>query len=345
MSTSTAAFEDQFDLAAPAGGEILAVANALTARVAHDPSLGEIAIVARTADGEMRSIGSGIGPVRAAVSVAVAGGHDRLWAGVQGTETVEMPIRALPEVIRTAATAIGFTHAHVGCIQDDGIAAIAVWFGTDDQVASSAQRAEAMSLLAAATERQREFIDAREQARRDSAPEVAEDATDDGQGIRRFDPDDPDLDAHTGLATVDRFTAALEDYESDEATLVVVDLDAFDDVIAQYGDDTGNAVVREVADRLVRTCRRDDLIARLDTTSFAVLLYDASRSVGLQVAKRLLDTIAEPLAFSDGPESVTATIALAHQFGLVDTEELLESADLAVASGKRAGSNRLVIAS
>lgn len=345
MSTSTAVFEDQFELAAPAGGEILAVANALSARIAHDSSQGEIAIVARTADGELRTVGSGIGPVRAAVSVAVAGGHERLWAGVQGTETVEMPIHALPEVIRTAAVAIGFTHAHVGCIQDDGIAAVAVWFATDGRVSTSAQRSEAMRLLAAAVERQREFLDDRERARLESAPDADDEVADDALGIRHFDPDDPDLDAHTGLATVDRFTAALEDYESDEATLVVVDLDAFDDVVARYGDDAGNAVVREVADRLVRTCRRDDLIARLDATSFAVLLNDASRSVGLQVAKRLLDTIAEPLPFPDGPDSVTATIALAHQFGLVDTEELLESADLAVASGKRAGSNRLVIAS
>jgi hypothetical protein len=42
---------------------------------------------------------------------------------------------------------------------------------------------------------------------------------------------------------------------------------------------------------------------------------------------------------------VTATVALSHQFGLVDMEELFESADSAVASGKRSGHGRLVIAS
>lgn len=344
MSSTFAAFEDQFDLAAPAGGEVLAVANALCARAAHDPSLGELTVVARDANGELRTVGSALGPVRAAVSVAVAGGHDRLWSGAQGTDTVEMPIHAMPEVIRTAAAPAGVTHAHVGCVQDEGLAAVVVWFAVDGATASPTERAEAMRLLALAVERQRQHFDARDEARRLAAPAPVE-TTDDGSGPRTFDPDDPDLDRVTGLATRDRFDSALEEYESDEATLVVVDLDDFESVEAQHGREVSETVLREIADRLMAACRRSDLIARLGATSFAVLLHDSSRSTGLQVAKRLLEIIAEPLPFTNGPEAVTATIALAHQFGLVDTEELIESADMAVASGKRAGSNRLVIAS
>jgi diguanylate cyclase (GGDEF)-like protein len=218
---------------------------------------------------------------------------------------------------------------------------VAVWFEIDGRVASPDERRATMQLLSAAAERQRAFFATRaaEQAA------TATPSTDESTTVRTFDPNDPTIDGVTGLATAADFESAVENYDSDEATLVVVDLDDFSPMADEYGEDITNAVLREIADRLVSSCRRDDLIARIGPDTFAVLFADATRSVGLHVAKRLLDTIALPLPVAGGPEFVTATVALAHQFGLVDMEELLESADEAVASGKRAGHGRLVIAS
>ena len=331
-------------LSAPAGGEIVAVANAATARADHDPRLGQLVIVARTADGSHRAIGGGgIGPLRAAVSVVVAAGNYRLWAGTSGTTTVERPVRSLPEIVRSAAEASDILVAHVGCIQDDSVAAVAVWFEVDGNVASVTERNSTMELLAAAAAQQSEFFALRSARAAAEAAALAEAApTTSG---RTYDADDPNLDSTTGLATRQQFEDAMEAYDSDEATLVVVDLDGFAEVAETYGETITNAVLHEIADRLVTTCRRDDLIARLGPDTFAVLFSEAPRSVGLHIAKRLLETIALPLPIAGGPEVVTATVALAHQFGLVDMDELLESADGAVASGKRSGTGRLVIAS
>jgi diguanylate cyclase (GGDEF)-like protein len=327
---------------APPGGEIVAVAHAATDRADRDPTIGELVIVARTADGGHRAVSGGhVGPLRAAVSVAVAAGNDRMWRDVTGTETVECAVRSMPEIVRTAAEASDVLTAHVGCIDDGTVAAVAVWFERAGNSSTSSDRRTTMELLAGAAERHRSFFAARaaEEARR--APAAGPDDT----AGRRFDPDDPSIDRVTGLAIAADFEAALEEYDHDEATLLVVDLDGFAAVAAEYGDRVADGVLREIADRLVAACRREDLIARLGPDTFAVLLADATRSVGLHVAKRLLDTIAEPLAIAGGPESVTATVALAHQFGLVDMDELRESAEDAVASGKRAGAGRLVIAS
>ncbi len=338
--------EDQItpstDSTTPLGGEIVAVANAATARAEHDESVGELVIVARTSTRTLQAMGgTGSGPLRAAVSVAVAAGNTRLWDGAPAGGTVEHPVRALPEIIRTTAEASGVSAAHVGFVEDDSVAAVAVWFEIDGRVTSPTERQETMELLAVAAERQREHFAARAAVAAEAAP-ADDDTTDDG---RHFDPGDPNLDATTGLATRVRFEDALEHYESDEATLVVVDLDGFARVPEQYGEDVADAVLLEIADRLVSSCRGDDLIARIGVDTFAVLFADAPRSVGLHVAKRLLDTIALPLSVENGPEAVTATVALAHQFGLVDMEELMESADDAVASGKRSGSGKLVVAS
>lgn len=329
------------DLDAPQGGEIVAVANAATAAADHDPEHGDLVIVARTARGEYRAVGAQGGPLRAAVSVAVASGSDRLWADAAGTATVELPVRALPEIVRSAAEARRVSSVHVGAIVDETVAAVAVWFGIDGKATSTTSRSETMELLATAAERQREFF-AAERARQDAERPVLDPVD---PNVRVFDPSDPNLDGITGLATRERFETAMEDYDSDEATLVVVDLDGFAKVAAEFGETIADAILRETADRLVSSCRRDDLIARIGPDTFAILFADAPRSVGLQVAKRLLDTIALPLPVAGGPEHVTATIALAHQFGLVDMDELLESADDAVASGKRSGTGRLVIAS
>ena len=300
-------------------------------------------IVARTGSGSLRAVGGdGAGPLRAAVSVAVAAGNARLWEGAHDAETVERTVRTLPEIIRTTAEAAGVHVAHVGAVEDESIAAVAVWFEVDNQVSSSATRRETMELLITAAGRQREFFAARTAAATAAAPDVDDEAADGG---RHFDPNDPNLDMTTGLATRAQFERAMEDYESDEATLVVVDLDGFAHVPEQYGEAVADAILLEIADRLVGSCRGDDLIARIGVDTFAVLFTDAPRSVGLHVAKRLLDTIALPLEVEGGPEVVTATVALAHQFGLVDMDELLESADDAVASGKRAGAGKLVVAS
>jgi diguanylate cyclase (GGDEF)-like protein len=331
------------DLSAPAGGEIVAVANAAAARADHDDTVGELVIVARTASGDHRTVGGGrVGPLRAAISVAVAAGNYRLWRGAIGHDTIERPVRALPEIVRAAAEAAGVEVVHIGCIEDESVAAIAVWFEVDGRIADATERRDTMALLSTAAERQREFFAANAAAAA-AAPKPQPEPSDDG--LRSFDPDDPTLDAVTGLATRAQFEDAMNNYESDEATLVVVDLDDFESITDQYDEAITDAVLREIADRLVNTCRREDLIARLDANTFAILFADAPRSVGLHVAKRVLSTIALPLPVAGGPEVVTATVALSHQFGLVDMEELFESADHAVASGKRAGHGRLVIAS
>lgn len=326
-----------------AGQEIVGVAETVTAKADADPTIGELVVVARTATGGHRTLGGGrIGPLRAAVSVAVAAGNARLWEGATGTQVIERSVRTLPEIIRTAAEASGLSTVHIGCVDDGSLAGLAVWFPVDGRVASVAQQRETMDLIAAAAERQRAFMDARQAEAMASVADAQVEAT---EGPRRFDPDDPTIDAATGLATRAQFEAAIERYDADEATLVVVAVDDFETLVERSPTDVVDRVALEVADRMVAECRKGDVVARLDAGSFAVLLSDASRAVGLHIAKRLLDAIARPLDIDGGPERVTATVALAHQFGLVDMEELVESADQAVMSGKRAGPGRLVIAS
>lgn len=262
------------------------------------------------------------GALASALRVVVDARNDRLWRDLTAGELVLVSANSLPEVVRTAAEKAGMAAAHVVRFDgDDSIDCILLWFVSDADLADAggaghADRVDAIAQIDSALERER------------SAP----------------DDDADDRDELTGLVNRTAFDRALEELEVDEATVLVLDLDDFTQVNEQFGRDAGDRVLIEVARRLESACRKSDVIARLDGDQYGVLLTGTDRSTALVVSKRLLSTVSDPLPTDIGPESVTATVGLAHQIGLLDTEELLESADSAMTSGKRNGPGRVIIA-
>lgn len=328
-------------MTAPVQDELLTAAASATTRTAGDPSQGVLVIVLHpTADDHRVVAGGGTGVLRAAVSVAVAAGNDRAWRDAPHGDTIETPARSLPEVIAAAAEADGVRAVHTGCVRvGDTVESVAIWFETWHGVASPEERRETIAQLADVGARQRLRAEAA------LAESVAQAAADEAAATaRRFDPADPELDPVTGLLRSDAFDSRLDDYERDEAMLVLIDLDGFAKIVADWGDECSDGLLREIADRLVLNCRRDDVIARVGHDRFAVLFGEIQRSEVVEIAKRLLAAIAEPLPAGLGPDQVTATVALAHQVGLVDLEEMVEAAEGALASGKRSGAGRLVLA-
>lgn len=324
--------------------QLLSTAAAITSHAVNDPTVGILVIAVRPdADHHQVLAGGGTGVIRAAMSVAVAGGHDRLWNDLPDRDTVERAITSLPEVVRAAADAADVVTVHAGSVRiDDRVECAAFWFETSNGVASLGDRRHSLELLAIAAGR--DLAEAAAKAAEAEARRAAQPVDSDEPVGRTFDPNDPQIDALTGVATPDHFSAVLEGFEDDEAAIVMVDLDDFESIAETYGAETADRVVRATADRLVASVRGTDVIARLADHRFAILLADAERSVAMQISKRLLGVVSQPLELADGPETVTATIALSHQSGLVDVDEMLEMADGAVASGKRAGIGRLVLA-
>lgn len=341
--TSAPTPTSSFDvLTGPVHDELLAAAAAITTGAIDDPSLGVLVIVVRPDTQDHRIIAGGsTGVLRAAVSVAAAAGNDRAWRDAPSDDTIEQPVRSLPEVIAAAAEADGVRAVHTGCVRVDGTTeTVAIWFEKWSGVATPEQRRTALAELAAAGARERERRATLAAATEPATSPVATEAFE----TRQFDPSDPTLDAVTGVLHGDQFDELLDDFERDEAMLVLIDLDDFAPVAAEWGDDVSNRVLFEVADRLVANCRRDDVIARVGPDRFAILFGAIERSEVIQVAKRMLSAVAEPLPTGLGPDHVTATVALSHQVGLVDLEEMMASASDAIASGKRSGAGRIVLA-
>ncbi len=324
--------------------QLLSTAAAVTSHAVNEPSVGILVIAVRPdADHHQVVAGGGTGVLRAAMSVAVAGGHDRLWNDLPDRDTIERNVSTLPEVVRAAADAADVVTVHAGSVRIEGrVECAAYWFETSAGVAALGDRRHSLELLAIAAER--DIAQAATKAAEAETRRALDPVGTDQTVGRIFDADDSDLDPLTGLATPERFSAVLAEFEHDEAAIVVIDLDDFDAIDQSYGAETADRVVRVAADRLVAGVRGTDTVARLDNHRFAILLADAERSVAMQISKRLLGVVSQPLELDGGPASITATIALSHQAGLVDVNEMLELADCAVASGKRAQSGRLVLA-
>ena len=131
--------------------------------------------------------------------------------------------------------------------------------------------------------------------------------------------------------------------------LLLFDIDHFKTVNDNYGHAAGDAVLRELAARAVKTVRSADLVARLGGEEFAVVMPETELSVAVSVAERLRAAVAgEPFAIGavDHRLTVTISIGVTVAINVADSRELLlKRADDALYSAKAAGRNRVATCS
>ncbi len=150
-------------------------------------------------------------------------------------------------------------------------------------------------------------------------------------------------DALTGLPNRSFFSDRIRDL-ADRATeeapiaLLYFDIDHFKHINDSMGHPAGDALLREVANRLRRLTRSDDLIARLGGDEFAVALHIDGGERARCFADRLLASLAQPIDLDGIQEYISCSIgiAVAPQDG-DDAEVLLRNADLALYAAKAAG--------
>ncbi|MDP4003720.1 diguanylate cyclase domain-containing protein [Methylobacterium sp. NEAU K] len=137
-------------------------------------------------------------------------------------------------------------------------------------------------------------------------------------------------------ARLDRATAGPD---SGGCALLCIDLDDFKPVNDRYGHAVGDALLRQMAERLRESLGERDTAARLGGDEFAVLLGDATAETALAFAQRVHGRLAEPYAVAAGqPVRVGAAIGVAcapqHASRAL---ALVERADAAMYEAKRLG--------
>lgn len=157
-------------------------------------------------------------------------------------------------------------------------------------------------------------------------------------------------DALTGLANrqlfTDRLTHALRRRDGATEPLVVLflDLDDFKHVNDGFGHGIGDRLLVAVAERISGAIREGDTAARLGGDEFAILMEDADVASAHEVALRLLDALAVPVAVDEHLHPVRASIGMAVAVpGEATGEETLRNADVAMYWAKDRGKSTVAV--
>ena len=134
---------------------------------------------------------------------------------------------------------------------------------------------------------------------------------------------------------------------------LMIDVDHFKRINDQYGHLAGDAVLREVAQRIDTEMRISDTGARFGGDEFAMVLAQADIADGERVARRVLHAVGqEPIPIGTGPDAASETVTLSigvaaanpgpgpHDYKVL-AERLIAEADAALYRAKSAGRNRV----
>jgi len=122
--------------------------------------------------------------------------------------------------------------------------------------------------------------------------------------------------------------------------LLYMDLDNFKVINDTHGHQTGDAVLRLVADAMRSSVRHADVVGRLGGDEFAVLMPETDAPLADAAAKRLVAGLRNVFK---GTPNVTASIGVVSCTATdASTDDLLRRADQAMYDAKKMGKDRVV---
>lgn len=126
---------------------------------------------------------------------------------------------------------------------------------------------------------------------------------------------------------------------STPCAILFLDLDGFKPVNDTFGHPRGDAVLKSVAQRLVKEVGTAGLVGRMGGDEFAVVIRDAqSRQMIEGLARRIISAVAEPF-YSDKAE-IRIGVSVGCAFGPIDgqsVDDLIQKADMALYQAKAKG--------
>ena len=131
-----------------------------------------------------------------------------------------------------------------------------------------------------------------------------------------------------------------------EFSLIMFDIDYFKYINDRYGHNTGDLVLKEIANICRNVLREVDIVGRIGGEEFAILLPETDIVQATLVAERLRVSISNGKVFP----TLNEEVKFAASFGVTFTKdanksinELLNQADNALYKAKNSGRNRVVV--
>jgi diguanylate cyclase (GGDEF)-like protein/PAS domain S-box-containing protein len=124
--------------------------------------------------------------------------------------------------------------------------------------------------------------------------------------------------------------------------LLFLDLDFFKEINDSLGHILGDALLRDVAQRLQDTCRKQDVVSRFGGDEFIIILEDIQRANDVHAkVKELLTSLNRPFRIHDHELSISASIGVAlFPDDGTNVKELVQKADKSMYEAKKSGRNQ-----
>jgi diguanylate cyclase (GGDEF)-like protein len=123
--------------------------------------------------------------------------------------------------------------------------------------------------------------------------------------------------------------------EPTSVAFLFVDLNRFKEVNDSFGHSVGDALLRQLGERLSGSLRDSDLLVRLGGDEFAVALLDADRDYAATIAERISAKLEAPFVLGAIRARISASIGIAGMpTDATNAHDLLRCADLAMYRAK-----------
>jgi len=126
--------------------------------------------------------------------------------------------------------------------------------------------------------------------------------------------------------------------------MLFFDLDGFKGINDNYGHESGDVVLKTLGERLIKTSRKSDFVARIGGDEFICVLesFHDETEVTL-VSERILETVNQPIEWNNHMLTLGCSIGIAYYPENADSiDEWIKKADTAMYQAKQSGKNTYV---
>jgi diguanylate cyclase (GGDEF)-like protein len=104
----------------------------------------------------------------------------------------------------------------------------------------------------------------------------------------------------------------------------------------------GDVLLKEVANRLMKCVRADDIVARMGGDEFTVILNNVNHQINTErITQSILDKLTEPFNLGGETVYISASIGISvYPVNGTEVDALLKNADQAMYFAKQSGRNR-----